>query len=66
MNLRATAVIAAATMIAGAAAAQGMAPPVTMQPIPNPPEPVHHVKHHKMAKPHKMVEGDAKADKAPK
>jgi hypothetical protein len=64
MKLRAMAVIAAATMIAGAAAAQDMAPPVTMQPIPNPPEPAHHAKHHKMAKPHKMV--DPKADATPK
>ncbi len=55
--------LAIAGMIAGAAAAQDMAPPVTMKPIPNPPEPVHHAKHHK---PHKMAKTDDKADAKPK
>jgi hypothetical protein len=62
MKLTALTVMTAVAMIAGAAVAQGSAP-VTMQPIPNPPEGAakHHMmaKHHAMAKHHKMA---AKAD----
>jgi hypothetical protein len=48
-----------ALAVAGVASAQ-TAPPVTMQPIPNPPEKPHHMGHHMAAKHHKVAKHDAK------
>ncbi len=66
MKLETLVAAAAVALLAGTAVAQDMAPPVTMQPIPNPPETVHHgkVKHHVVAKHHKAEKADMKA--APK
>jgi hypothetical protein len=66
MKLKALTAMTAVALVAGAAVAQDMAPPATMQPIPNPPDsgPKHHMagKHHAMAKHHKAP----KPDTAPK
>jgi hypothetical protein len=62
MKLTALTAMAAGVLVAGAAVAQSMGPPATMQPIPNPPETGHKSAHHGAAKHHAMHHKAAKTD----
>jgi len=64
LSVLAVAAVALAAMMQGPAVAQTATPPVTMQPIANPPEKPMKAHHHK-AKPHDAVADKPASDAAP-